>query len=225
MIDQTAVSPRPIPPTGLATTGGFAGAGGVPASPASAVPSRVVCSAAIDSCKQSANVCVSFFEISGSSPRESCAAAPVSVISASIFTTVASSVEPGSSHDVTFNSKGTRGYSAALTCDFGRVKRGSDPLKMKRLVIDKRMDFAEFRKYMGASSMQLADMTPLSGGAIDGPATVVSARIPNYESLDPQTVGMALMSLGSIARYSYDARTGSISLLLDDAAQMIKGKY
>lgn len=117
------------------------------------------------------------------------------------------------------------GYSAALTCDFGRVKRGSDPLKMKRLVIDKRMDFAEFRKYMGASSMQLADMTPLSGGAIDGPTTVVSARIPNYESLDPQTVGMALMSLGSIARYSYDARTGSISLLLDDAAAMIKGKY
>src|SRR5688572_8766338 len=40
------------------------------------------------------------------------------------------------------------GYTAALTCDFGRVKRGSNPLRMKRFVIDKRMDFAEFRRYM-----------------------------------------------------------------------------
>src|SRR5689334_7473093 len=40
---------------------------------------------------------------------------------------------------------GKSGYLAALTCDYGRVKRGSDPLRMKRFVIEKRIDFASFR--------------------------------------------------------------------------------
>ena len=52
------------------------------------------------------------------------------------------------------------GYLAALTCDFGRVKKGSDPLKMRRFVIDDKMDFAAFRKYLGATPMQLAEMSP-----------------------------------------------------------------
>src|SRR5438105_5540180 len=30
------------------------------------------------------------------------------------------------------------GYEAALTCDYGSVKRGSNPLRMKRVVVDKR---------------------------------------------------------------------------------------
>ncbi len=51
--------------------------------------------------RQSANCCVSFFEISGSSPRESWAAAPVRVMSAVIFTVVSASVGPGSNQLVT----------------------------------------------------------------------------------------------------------------------------
>jgi peptidoglycan/xylan/chitin deacetylase (PgdA/CDA1 family) len=116
------------------------------------------------------------------------------------------------------------GYSAALTCDFGRVKRGSNPLRMKRFVIDKRMDFAEFRRYMGADQMQLAEMKPAPGGEIDA-RTVVSARIPNYKSLDPSTVGMALLGLTSITPYSYDATTGAISLVVNDAIKNMKGRY
>jgi peptidoglycan/xylan/chitin deacetylase (PgdA/CDA1 family) len=116
------------------------------------------------------------------------------------------------------------GYSAALTCDFGRVKRGSNPLRMKRFVIDKRMDFAEFRRYMGANEMQLAEMKPAPGGEIDS-RTVVSARIPNYKSLDPSTVGMALLGLTSITPYSYDATTGAISLVVNDAIKNMKGRY
>jgi peptidoglycan/xylan/chitin deacetylase (PgdA/CDA1 family) len=117
------------------------------------------------------------------------------------------------------------GYDAALTCEFGPVRRGSDPLRMKRFVIDKRMDFADFRKYMGASPMMLADMTPNPGKVLDAAQRVITARIPNFQDVDPRSVGMALMSLGSPLPYSYDARTGSVSLVVNDVLTTMKGKY
>lgn len=117
------------------------------------------------------------------------------------------------------------GYSAALTCEYGPVRRGSDPLRMRRFVIDKRMDFAEFRKYMGAQPMQLAEMTPTPGQALDAAKRVITARIPNFKNIDPTSVGMALLSLGSPVPYSYDARTGAISLTINDAIAALKGKY
>ncbi|HEX2061862.1 MAG TPA: polysaccharide deacetylase family protein [Thermoanaerobaculia bacterium] len=116
------------------------------------------------------------------------------------------------------------GYTAALTCDFGRVKKGSDPLKMKRFVIDDKMDFAAFRKYLGATPMLLAEMTP-KPGKIDDPAiTTISAKIPKFESLDPKSVGMALLSLGSAIPYSYDARSGEVRLTLSNALANLKSK-
>ena len=77
-------------------------AAGIAVSPASAASpaSWGGPAASIEACRQSANCCVSFLEISGSKPRESCAAAPVRVMSACIFTVVAPS-SVGSSHDVT----------------------------------------------------------------------------------------------------------------------------
>ena len=112
------------------------------------------------------------------------------------------------------------GYAAALTCDFGLVKKGSNPFRMKRFVIDKRMDFTTFRRYLGASPMQLASMTP-PPGLVNEPRTVISARIPNPESVEPSSVGMALLTLGQITPYSYDATTGEVSLTVD---QPISGK-
>ena len=118
------------------------------------------------------------------------------------------------------------GYSAALTCDFGKVRKGSDPLRMKRFVIDKRMDFAAFRRFLGATPMQIAEMTPPPGRPVDVPqSSVVSARIPNHKSLDPTSVGMALLSLGNIAPYSYDPSTGQISMILDEAIGNLKGRH
>ena len=117
------------------------------------------------------------------------------------------------------------GYLAALTCDFGRVKKGSDPLKMRRFVIDDKMDFAAFRKYLGATPMQLAEMTPKPGVGIDPGITTISAKIPGYQSLDPKSVGMALLSLGATTPYSYDARSGEITLTLRDALSTLKAKY
>lgn len=117
------------------------------------------------------------------------------------------------------------GYTAALTCDFGRVKKGSDPLKMRRFVIDDKMDFAAFRKYLGATPMQLAEMTPKPGIGIDPGITTISAKIPGYQTLDPKSVGMALLSLGATMPYSYDARSGEVTLTLGEAISKIKSKY
>lgn len=117
------------------------------------------------------------------------------------------------------------GYDAALTCDFGAVKRGSDPLKMRRVVIDDQMDFAAFRKYLGAKPLQLAEMTPKPGKPVDESVTTISARIPSFESLDPKSVGMALLSAGAPVPYSYDARSGEIRLTIRDGIKALASKY
>lgn len=115
------------------------------------------------------------------------------------------------------------GYKAALTCDFGLVRKGSDPFRMKRFVIDDRMDFAAFRRYLGAQPMQIADASP-KPGAVDPSSRVISAKIPKHENLDPSSVGMALLSLGSTVPYSYDAKTGSVTLVLQDAISKLQAK-
>lgn len=106
------------------------------------------------------------------------------------------------------------GYAAALTCDFGRVHRGSDPLRFKRVVVDKRMSFASFRRYLGVNPLRLQETTPED--VFDPDQPVVSAKIPNYKQLDPNSVGMAILSVGSTP-FSYDPRDGSISLVVRDA--------
>lgn len=116
------------------------------------------------------------------------------------------------------------GYAAALTCDFGRVRKGSDPLKMKRFVIDDKMDFAAFRKYLGATPLQLAEVTP-KPGVVDAGVTTIKAKIPGFQSVDPKSVGMALLSLGATVPYSYDARSGEVTLTLKNAISNLKSKY
>lgn len=130
----------------------------------------------------------------------------------------------GDYDDRVADAAGDAGYTAALTCDFGRVKKGSDPLKMKRFVIDDKMDFAAFRKYLGATPMLLAEMTPKPGKLDDPAVTTISAKIPKFESLDPKSVGMALLSLGSAIPYSYDARSGEVRLTLSNALASLKSK-
>jgi peptidoglycan/xylan/chitin deacetylase (PgdA/CDA1 family) len=117
------------------------------------------------------------------------------------------------------------GYSAALTCDFGPVRRGSDPLRMKRFVIDGKMDFGDFRRYLGAKPMMLAEITPSPKSPVDPGVTVISAKIPQFQNLDPKSVGMALLSAGRAVPYSYDARNGSVSVVVRDALASIKSRY
>jgi peptidoglycan/xylan/chitin deacetylase (PgdA/CDA1 family) len=117
---------------------------------------------------------------------------------------------------------GKAGYAAALTCNFGKVTKGSDPLLMRRVVIDKKMDFATFRRFLGAERMLLADVTPTPGKLADPGVTIVSAKIPNFKDVDPKSVGMALLSLGQVLPYSYDANTGSISVVVRDTLAAVK---
>ncbi len=120
---------------------------------------------------------------------------------------------------------GKAGYEAALTCEFGKVRRGSDPLRMNRYVIDGRMDFATFRRYMGTSPMMLAEVTPAPGQPATSEQSQVSARIARPESVDPRSVGMAILGAGSASfPFAYDARTGSITVVLRDSVQEMKGK-
>ena len=131
------------------------------------------------------------------------------------------------------------GYTAGLTCEGGPVRRGSDPLRMRRLAIDKRMDFTTYRHLLGAGQMQLAGMTPHPGQVLDtltlvanvngSPASVaapppmtISAKIAAYKRLDPKSVGMTLMSASGSEPFSYDPRDGSITLTIKEA---LKGKF
>jgi peptidoglycan/xylan/chitin deacetylase (PgdA/CDA1 family) len=119
------------------------------------------------------------------------------------------------------------GYTAALTCDYGRVLRGSDPLRMKRFVVDKRMDFAAFRHYLGAGQMRIEEATPIPGQVVEPEQQplIVSARIPNYRQLDPNSVGMTVLGASALTPFSYDANDGSISMVVRDAFNALKGQY
>ena len=121
-------------------------------------------------------------------------------------------------------SVGRAGYDAALTCEAGRVRRGSNPLKMRRMVVEKKMDFVSFRHYLGAGSMRLDEMTPQPGVIYDpGQTLMVSAKIPNHEKIDPKSVGMALLSVPGSLPFSYDPRTGAISVAA--VKEALKGTY
>lgn len=119
------------------------------------------------------------------------------------------------------------GYEAALTCDYGRVVRGSDPLRMRRFVIDKRMDFASFRHYLGAGEMTIEGVTPIPGQVVEPvqQPLLVSAKLPSYKHLDPTSVGMTVLSASVATPFFYDARDGSIRMVLRDALNALKGQY
>jgi hypothetical protein len=119
---------------------------------------------------------------------------------------------------------GKAGYEAALTCEYGRVRRGSDPMRMKRVAIEKSMDFAMFRHLLGAGNLRLEEMSPQPGHILDDPkaAITVAAKIPDFKHVDPKSVGMVLMSASGSFPFTYDPQTGSISLTIKEA---LKGTF
>ncbi len=117
------------------------------------------------------------------------------------------------------------GYAVGVTCNYGQVKRGSDPLRMRRIAIEKKMDFALFRRLLGNGSMRIEGTTPLPGELIDVEQPVVSAKIANFKAVDPKSVGMALIGVTDLTPYTYDPRDGSISLAVKDLVKNLKGKY
>ena len=109
------------------------------------------------------------------------------------------------------------GYEAALTCEYGPITRGMNPFRLRRIVIDKRMDFAAFRHYLGARPLPLEAMSPEPGQPIDpGEPAMISAKIPNYKQLEPRSVGIALLSMAGAIPYMYDAENGYISITVPE---------
>src|ERR1044071_4845836 len=112
------------------------------------------------------------------------------------------------------------GFLGALTCDYGRVRKGSDPMRMRRFVIEKRIDFASYRHYLGAAPLPLLAAAPQPNQALDPGVTpiVVSAKIPNFKKVDPKSVGLALMSsTATTVPFAYDPHDGSITMTVKDA--------
>src|SRR5258708_11693707 len=111
-----------------------------------------------------------------------------------------------------------------MTCESGPVRRGSDPLKMRRLAVEKQTDFASFRRFLGAGSMPVDPISRAPGQTLAPSDAVVTARLPKFKSLDPQSIGISMMGLGTTP-FSYDPRDGSITVVLREALNTVKGKY
>jgi len=107
------------------------------------------------------------------------------------------------------------GYDGALTCDFGEVRKGSDPYRMKRVVIYEKTSFSEFRRLLGSRPLELEATTPAAGKAFDDAAPVISATIADASRLEPSSVGLTILGR-SVAPTHYDPETGNISLVVRD---------
>lgn len=107
------------------------------------------------------------------------------------------------------------GYEGAFTCNYGASKRGQDPFKLRRVMVFGNTSFASFRRNLGAKPLLIADATPSAGETFDGSKPVISARIPKFESLDPSSISMTLLSLGRTSSY-FDRRDGTVSIVVRD---------
>ncbi|HUP64904.1 MAG TPA: polysaccharide deacetylase family protein [Thermoanaerobaculia bacterium] len=107
------------------------------------------------------------------------------------------------------------GYDAGLTCNFGAVSRDSNPFRMNRFVIYQNTSFATFRKHLGVGDLRLSETTPARGGTFEPSSPVISARIADFESLDPESVQLSILGLNRTP-FSYDPRDGTISLVVRD---------
>lgn len=110
------------------------------------------------------------------------------------------------------------GYEAGLTCDFGPVKPGTDPFRMKRVVIRKNTSFDEFRRLLGTQPLALEEASPSPGNVFARQAPIISAKIANFEDLEPNSVQLAVLSLGTTP-YDYDPRDGSISMVIRESLE------
>ncbi len=122
----------------------------------------------------------------------------------------------GDYNDEVAESTASAGYEAGLTCDFGPVRQGSDPFRMRRVVIRKDTTLDEFRRLLGTKPLALEAASPSPGNLLTKGAPVISATIANFEDLEPNSVQMAVLSLGTTP-YDYDPRDGSISMVIRDS--------
>lgn len=107
------------------------------------------------------------------------------------------------------------GYEAAVTAEFGSVSKVSDPFRLRRVVIDTSMSFAEFRRLLGNGPLRVEDPTPSAGSLFTPQHPVIAARLRDFKSLDPNSVGISIVGLGSVP-FSYNPDDGTISTVVRD---------
>lgn len=105
------------------------------------------------------------------------------------------------------------GYEAAVTAEFGSVVRKSDPFRLRRVVIESKMSFAEFRRHMGNAPVKLESVSPAGGSLFDASQPVIAAKLPNYKRLDPDSVGISIIGQG-VVPFSYNPDDGTISTVV-----------
>lgn len=121
------------------------------------------------------------------------------------------------------NATEAAGYEIGLTCNFGAVGKESNPFRMNRVVIYEKTSFSEFRKLVGANELRLAETEPRPGEKGNPDRPVISARIEEFESLDPASVNLSVVGAPGRMPFSYDPRDGRISLVMREP--MPAGKY
>jgi peptidoglycan/xylan/chitin deacetylase (PgdA/CDA1 family) len=107
------------------------------------------------------------------------------------------------------------GYDSAVITESGPIRRGDDVLQLRRFAITKETSFEEYRRRLGASRTQVAATTPAPGSVLKSSDPVISAKLVDFEKLDPRSVGMAVLEQG-LTPFSYNPSDGTISLVVRD---------
>lgn len=105
------------------------------------------------------------------------------------------------------------GYDAAVTAEFGSVHADSDKFRLHRVVIDTSMSFADYRRLIGSRPMKLVSMTPATGTLLNAAQPVIAAKIERFKELEPNSVGISVLSLGSTP-FSYNPADGTVSMVV-----------
>jgi peptidoglycan/xylan/chitin deacetylase (PgdA/CDA1 family) len=107
------------------------------------------------------------------------------------------------------------GYDSAVITESGPIRRGDDVLQLRRFAITRETSFDEYRRRLGASRTQVAATSPAPGSVLKSNDPVISARLVDFEKLDPRSVGMAVLEQG-LTPFSYNPSDGTISLVVRD---------
>lgn len=124
----------------------------------------------------------------------------------------------GAYDDTVVAAAAAAGYDAAVATVYGNRHRDDELYRLRRVSISGSTTFDQFRKYLGAQPLSVVDLVPRPGLRLDPNDPVVSARIVDPSRIDPDSVRITVIGLGSVP-FSYDPRNGNLSLVIRDPLQ------
>ena len=106
------------------------------------------------------------------------------------------------------------GYIIALRSREGWNNRRSNPLELKRFLIESDTTLDRFRADLGALDLLVKDLSPASEGIIPPAQKIISATVPEVGQFDPDSIHIALLG-DDRATPSWDPAARQISLTLN----------